>query len=333
MDLLNLQPHQISKDISSYTTMIYGGWKSGKSTFAHTLLGKDALFLAFEKGYTALSGVYAQDITSWADLYKLNAQLKKKEVKEKFKVLVIDTLDIMDKLALDYIKQTQGVDGLADIPFGKGYAMKDELIFDMLRNWQCMGYGLFFISHADSQDVEKLDENGQVRIVKSYMPTVNKRTLKIVAKMCDIIGFNYFAKNSDTGEEKRALFLRETEQYQAGSRFKYTPPVIKLSAEDFKIAIKEAIEKEEIENPNFVTDKKESSVINVEYDFDAIKKEIIELVKNYFNPNEAMEEVNKIVENHLGIGAKVMDCTEKQVQVCDIILTELKEKAKELNFI
>ncbi len=324
-DLENLEPHQISKDLSSYTSLIYGVPKIGKSTFAYRMFKKKGLFLAFEQGYKALAGVMAVDITKWSDLHKLNKELKKESVKEKFDVLVIDTLDIMDKLAKNYILQQNGIDDMSGLPFGKAYEAKDNLIFDMLKTWQDMGYGLLFISHAKETPITI----NEVETTK-FQPTVDKRTLSIVAKMCDIIGFAYLMNNSETNEEERVMYLRESLRLQAGTRFKYMPSYVPLQVEKFNEALQEAISKEEEENPEFITEKKINVVIDVELNFEEVMKELVDLVKNKFAKNEKMDIVTQIVENHMGVGAKVTEATPNQVQVCDIILTELKEKAQEL---
>ena len=61
INLLNIQPHQVSRDLSGYITFIYGAPKTGKTTLATQMKG--SLLLAFERGYNALPGVIAQDIT------------------------------------------------------------------------------------------------------------------------------------------------------------------------------------------------------------------------------------------------------------------------------
>jgi hypothetical protein len=66
IDLLNLKPHKVSRDLSGYITYIYGAPKTGKTTLATQMEG--ALLLAFEPGYHALPGVIPQDITSWAEM-------------------------------------------------------------------------------------------------------------------------------------------------------------------------------------------------------------------------------------------------------------------------
>jgi hypothetical protein len=51
-DLLSLQPHRVSRDLTGYITYIYGAAKTGKTTLA-TQAG-NALLFAFERGYNAL---------------------------------------------------------------------------------------------------------------------------------------------------------------------------------------------------------------------------------------------------------------------------------------
>ena len=63
IDLLKIEPHKVSRDLSGYITYIYGAPKTGKTTLAVQM--PSAILLAFEKGYNALPGVMAQDITSW----------------------------------------------------------------------------------------------------------------------------------------------------------------------------------------------------------------------------------------------------------------------------
>ena len=82
INLLNIQPHKVSRDLSGYITYIYGAPKTGKTTLA-TQMGK-SLLLAFEPGYHALPGVMAQDITSWAEMKQVYRELKKPEVQAAF---------------------------------------------------------------------------------------------------------------------------------------------------------------------------------------------------------------------------------------------------------
>ena len=91
INLLNIQPRKVSKDLSGYITYIYGAPKTGKTTLATQMDG--SLLLAFEPGYHALPGVMAQDVTSWTEMKQVCRELKKPEVQATFKAIIVDTID------------------------------------------------------------------------------------------------------------------------------------------------------------------------------------------------------------------------------------------------
>lgn len=82
-----------------------------------------ALLLAFEKGYNALPGVVAQDITKWSEMKMVLRELKKAEVKERFDIVVVDTVDLAGAFCEKYVCQQNDVETINQIPFGKGWGM------------------------------------------------------------------------------------------------------------------------------------------------------------------------------------------------------------------
>ena len=92
INLLNIQPHKVSRDLSGYITFIYGPAKVGKTSLAMQM--PSPLLIAFEKGYSALPGVMAQDVTTWGEMKQVYRELKKPEVQAVYKTIVIDTVDI-----------------------------------------------------------------------------------------------------------------------------------------------------------------------------------------------------------------------------------------------
>lgn len=101
INLLNIQPHKVSRDLSGYITFIYGPAKVGKTTFGTKMPGH--LLLAFERGYNALPGVMAQDVTTWGEMKQIVRELKKPEVKEIYKSIIIDTADVAADACQKYI--------------------------------------------------------------------------------------------------------------------------------------------------------------------------------------------------------------------------------------
>ena len=121
INLLNIEPHVVSRDLGGYITFLYGGYKTGKTTLATQMDG--ALLLAFEQGYNALPGVMAQDITTWAEMKLVYRELKKPEVKATYKAVVVDTIDVAADKCKKYICQQNGIEELGDLGYGKFFAV------------------------------------------------------------------------------------------------------------------------------------------------------------------------------------------------------------------
>ena len=118
INLMNIQPHKVSRDLSGFLVYIFGPGGVGKTTLASQM--DRALLLAAERGYNAIPGIMAQDITSWSEMKQVVRELKKPEVKETFKSICIDTIDLMADYCEKYICNREGVEKLGDIPWGGG---------------------------------------------------------------------------------------------------------------------------------------------------------------------------------------------------------------------
>ena len=99
IDILNIQPSVISRDLRGKYVLLYGKPKSGKTTAACAF--PNSLLVAFERGYNAIGGVRAVDITKWADWKMVLRQLEKPEAQKMYETIIIDTISI----AWDYCEQ------------------------------------------------------------------------------------------------------------------------------------------------------------------------------------------------------------------------------------
>lgn len=326
-DLLSLEANVVSKDLSDYTTMLYAPAKFGKTTFAVKMFLK-GLILGWEVNWNAIRGAYGVPMRKWSDCAKLTRQLKDEKVKEKFNVLIIDTMDLMYEGAVKHILAINGVDSINKIPFGAGYKQVDDLIRDQLLEWRRLGYSLFFISHSTEKEEEITLADGTKETVERYVPTLNRRCFNVVNKFVNNIWFGNFVLDEDR-KEQRVLFTRETVHYKAGSHFAHLPSSLPLDVNKVNEAVKEALLKEDDREEQVEAVKMFESFENVRT-FENVKEEVTELVMNKFIPNDMLGEVNKIVEKNAGIGMKVADMTEDMVDVLETILVKLQERAEEL---
>lgn len=299
--------------------------KSGKTTIASKF--PNALLLAFEKGYNALAGVMAQPINSWAEFIKVQRQLKDDKVKEKFSTIIIDTADIAYSYCEKYICANNGVSTIADIGYGKGYALVGNEFDEKLRSIVQMGYGIVLISHATDKVFK--DEAGQE--YNKIVPTLDKRSNNIVARMADIIGYSRAVTDSE-GNDKTLLFMRGTPRFEAGSRFKYTPDYIEFTYDNLVNAIADAIDKQAQEDgKDLFTDKRENNYIDTSshLDFDELMGEFNNLITKFSENEEKMAtyyapRITQVIDTYLGKGKKVNEMNRDQVEQLALIIDDLK---------
>ena len=338
IDIFNVQPHQVSRDMRGYSVFLYGGWKTGKTTTAVKF--PKHFLLAFEKGYSAIPGAMAQPINSWSEFRQVLRQLKDDKAKEMFETIIIDTADIAYDYCTKYICSNNNVDAVGDIPYGKGYGLVEKEFDECLRQIVQLGYGLVIISHETDKTFK--NENGTE--YNKIVPTLDKRANNVLARMCDIIGYTRSIPD-ESGHERVVMFMRGTSRYEAGSRFKYTPDYIDLSYENLVKAIGDAIDRQMAEDgAEFFTDKRENLHIDTtsSLDFDELMAEFGNIIANIPGSTDSLGEtdagkkfaeywqprITQCIEKYLGKGKKIKDATRDQVEAIDLIVTDLRDLVK-----
>jgi hypothetical protein len=319
IDLLALEPHKVSKDLSGYITYVYGAPKTGKTTLA-TQMG-DAILLAFEQGYNALPGVIAQDILTWGDMRQTYNQLRKPEVKARFKAVIVDTIDVAADKCKKYICQQNDIEDLGDLGYGKGWTKFKDEFNEIFRGLTQLGYAVFFIGHHKEQPLNTSD--GKERII--VRPNLSNSTRETIAGMADIYGYAHQLR----ADEMSVLTLRDPSgSIECGCRFKYIPHEITLSYDNLVNAITNAIDKEAAEHDGkYVTEERAKVVEAPTYNYAALMDEFQTIVGQLMSTNPANgAKITAIVEKYLGKGKKVSDTTETQVEFVHLIIEDIKEE-------
>ena len=321
INLLTLTPHQVSRDLSGYITYIYGEPKTGKTTLASKMPG--GLLLAFERGYNAIPGILAQDITTWGEMKQIVRELKKPEVQEVYKSIIVDTVDIAGALCEKYICSQNGVDRLSDVPYGQGWTKVKKEFEEVFRTITQLGYALVFISHMKDKTFKRKDGTEYNQIVPSCPNSYND----IAKNMADI--YAYAEKYTDEGVAKVRLVIRSLDNSaDTGCRFRYIAPSIEFDYDNLVKALNDAIDKEATATGNkFVTNERVAAVTEVSYDYDALMAEFAELTGEFMNKNATYynPRIIQIVDKYLGKGKKVSDTTMDQAEFIYLIVEELRE--------
>lgn len=318
INLLEIQPHKVSRDLSGYITYIYGAPKTGKTTLA-TQMGK-ALLLAFEPGYHALPGVMAQDITSWTDMKQVFRELKKPEVKAMFDAVIVDTIDIAADRCKKYICNQNGIEDLGELGYGKGWTKFKDEFNEIFRGLTQMGYAVFFIGHGKTDQIDNPDNT---KSFKTH-PALSNSVKDVIAGMADIYGY---AHQKYAGEMS-VLTLRDSSgAIECGCRFKCLPNEIPMSYTNLINAIKTAIDTEGDENDGkFVTDERIEAVVETTYDYDALVAEFNDLVTKVMAKSQSNgPKIVAAVERYLGKGKKVSETNPTQAEFIYLINGDMKE--------
>lgn len=325
VDILNIKPTVISKDLRGKFVMLYSSPKGGKTTMACSF--PKNLLCAFEKGYNAISGAMAVDITKWVDFKQVIRQLRKQESKEKFHTITIDTASIAYDLCEQYVCAQNGVQAIGDVLWGQGYAATKKEFENCLREITQLGYGLVLITHEEVKK-EPGPNDTEIEVVR---PALNKRAYEICNRLVDIIGYIQVEWKED-GSSERWLVTRRTPTIMAGSRFKYMPPRIKFGYEELVNAITEAIKESEEKDGAVVVDKAEEKVEEVlDYNklMDEAKAIWSKLVPDTEESSQEMAKtIHKKVEMIFGKPTKISDITEDQIDLLNLVVLELRDLNK-----
>ena len=318
IDIFNIQPTTISRDLKGKFVCIYSLPKVGKTSMACQF--PKNLLCAFEKGYNAIAGVKPVDVTKWSDFKLVLRQLEKPEARDLFDTVTIDTIGIAWEMCEQFICAQNGVQKIADIPWGGGYSACKKEFESCLRKITQLGYGLVIIAHVDKR-VEKRADDDEVEILG---PAIPKRAYEIVNQLVDIIGYIDVTWDEE-GNSERWLYTRKTPTVMAGSRFKYLAPKIKFGYNELVNAIGAAIDKSEKLDGAVVVETA-TQVIEEKLDYKAIRAEASDLWQALVAKDpENAPIILKKVEMIFGRPMKLSEITEDQVDLFNLVVLDMRD--------
>lgn len=333
IDIFNIQPHVVSKDLTGKSFLIYGDRKVGKTTCACSF--PKAILLGFEKGWDYLDGVLPVPINSWKEALDVKKQLLKdakavtdgEKSETVYKTVIVDTIDIAYDLCEKFILDKEGVEYLDETEKMRGYRAVSREYDKFFQEIMKAGYTLVCISHATTKQVK---ENGEK--YDKTIPTVPDRGFLVVSRLVDVCAYATFEPNpDDPNNPNRVLIMRGSKNLEAGSRNRYMSTKIPFTYEALREDMEQAVEKLKAEGGkvtesanNLYKDQSEK------IDFKATMAEIRKIAKA-LNNLDLMNDYTKIVNEYLGKGRSVKDCDESQSDMLALILEDLRDYVKENN--
>lgn len=297
-----IKEHKVVADVFQYKYCVAGRPKSGKTSLVHGIVKEKydgdlskLLLVAFEKGYNALDGIHADDINEWEDFQELVDELVEEKDDVSYKVLAFDTVDIMGKLATEYIIKTQSrKDGkrytaINDLAYGKGYELLEREMSEQITKLDKAGYSLIYITH----DKDKQFETREGLKYDKTTLSLGGRVRDLILNSVDFIVFVELGKELVKGQtvDKRYIYFRGDSGLEAGSRFKHVPNRIEYGFKEFIDTVEEAILAEYGGDTKAVEKAKKEQTKEAE----AKASEYVDSVKNNKSPEELIDAITEII--------------------------------------
>lgn len=239
--------------------VIYGGPKTGKSTFGAGIPG--AIFIQTEEGLDALD-VHAFPLAASfeAVLQAVGALIREDH---EYRAVVLDSLDWLEPLIWAHVCKLAGVDSIEQVGggYGKGYT-------ETLKHWRRLLEGLdklrdtkgmtvVLIGHDEVRKMEPPD--GEVYDYASLK--LHRKAAGVVEEWADVIGYAALRRIVKESDEKfgqprrravsvggeRQLHVGKNPAYVSGNRYGL-PDVLPLAWSDLRAALTEAFTEEKNED-------------------------------------------------------------------------------------
>lgn len=246
-------------------------------------------------------------------------ELKDKDVKNMFSTVVIDTVDIASSLCEKYICSQLGVENIGDGGWKvNGWSKVKKEWEETFRTISMEGYSLIFISHSKDKKFVRKDGTEYNQIVPSCSSAYNE----IIKDMVDIQAY------IDVTDGERKLVLRSLDnEVECKCRFAMMEPEIPFSYDNLVSALNRAIEAEaKATDGKFITEEKIKVVETPTYDYNGLMEEFQTIVGNLMAKDEALykPKIVEITNKVLGRGKKFTECDVSQVELMDLVVSELK---------
>lgn len=321
-NLANLTGNKVSTDIKDYSLLITAPSGFGKTPFLYELFGDRALFLSLENSTKGVAGAHSVPVDTYETLNAYVNQLQQPQVREKYDVVVIETLFLLDSLVENSITDSYGKELLGDcIKYNKAYKIVDKKYVKLIKKIQRMGYGMVYVSHP----VEKVVTLADGSKITKFEPRLSDRAKSILEPEIDIKLFCHF---NPQGE--KCIFTSSTLYFDARCRVGDMDATIPFDANVFKEKFAEGIERR-IQNKDMLVDHLENrnGVFKHDETFEELMSKIGELGKE-IEEKGLIEKGNNIIFDELGLDddgkqRTLADCNEKMCPTLRVIIHNLED--------
>lgn len=322
VNLLDLDVVKVSKDINDYSLMLTAPTGYGKTPFLAELYGERALILSFENSQKGIAGAHAVQIDSYETLSFYLGQLQNPQVREKFDVIIIDTLFLLDYYCEKSVTDAYGKDLLGDcLKWNKAYKIVDKRFLTVIKTLQKMNYNVVYVCHPVEKKVKL--PNGQEYV--KLEPKVSDRIKDLLIPEIDI---RLFASFDEQGN--KVIYTQGTPYFDARCRVGEMDAVVPFNAPALRQAFSEGIERK-VANKELIVDniERKNMAVDNERDFEVVINELINLGQELEAKGLGVQ-AQTILNSELGTDDEgnqrtLANANEKMKPALEVIIIKLKE--------
>lgn len=329
LDSLGLKTSKVAKTTDGLSIFLYGYNGLGKTQQAVKF--PKPLFISLQGvGLEGINGVTFKSVKNWAEFKSFINTLytHADEIKEEYQTIIIDEIEIAQRMVEKYVCDCNGVTRIKD--GNSGYGLWSEFaneINDVFLKLVGTPFCKIYITHP--VQVDRGDGNMQ-----AFPAGDQKRFLPILLNHSPIIA--YVKGNGVDTEGKpvhSSLELVQTDQWFARTKNQYfTPEIADFTGDNLLKAYYDAVDAQAAaEGTVPITHEEQEELYstgNENISFDDLIAETQEFCRNLAEKTSP-DKVTKIIEEVLGAGKKLNNCTEQQLEgvmvIRDKILLELEK--------
>lgn len=342
IDILNVKPNKVSTDARSYSLLLVGPPKIGKSTLMQELYGEKTLFIATEKRFGTMDGAYIAYVSDWVEFMQVLNQIGTPQAREMYDNVIIDTLDNLQRYLDDYVASHYDETVIGEQNnFGAEYKRAEVLWERAMKKIENSGLNYASVVHDKvvTKDVpfaslskeekatidKKQVKDGVIKLSKR-VADLDTRYNKHIEKSFDNVIFADYGVNQ-AGDNTRVLYLRGGLHNDAKVTLKDVPDVIPFSAEKLQETFKKALSS----YSNTTSDRKaRSDIKDSDYDYEELMAKAQTLSQEFVNLGQT-KAAQAVVEDVLGTDTRVGDLTPNKVQELALVISALESKLAELS--
>ncbi len=264
----------------------------------------------------------AVQIDSYETLSFYLGQLQNPQVREKFDVIIIDTLFLLDYYCEKSVTDAYGKDLLSDcLKWNKAYKIVDKRFLTVIKTLQKMNYNIVYVCHPVEKKVKA--PNGQEYV--KIEPKVSDRIKDLLMPEIDIRLFASF-----DSEGNKVIYTQASPYFDARCRVGEMDAVIPFNASALRQAFSEGIERK-ISNKELIVDniERKNMAVDNERDFEVVINELVTLGQE-LEANGLGLQAQTILNGELGTDDEgnqrvLANVTEKMKPTLEVIIIKLKE--------